>query len=175
MFLVALSSWGDHAVHIPILTGWLTHLLVFCDEFRGCFCSQRRPHILLFSWGGICCEYLQVWKSLLVIFVWPTLVSRFHRVWCARFFCNSQNPLFLSIGSVQICRVCNFYFQTWLIVTVPISVFILFYFLLYPVTFIFLLTPCRFPPLFLFGLFWSVGTWILLRRPWFCFYFIFSI
>ena len=35
MCLVALPALGDHAVLIPILTGWLARLLEFCDGFRG--------------------------------------------------------------------------------------------------------------------------------------------
>ena len=34
-WLVALPAQGDHAVPLPILTGWLMHLLEFCDGFRG--------------------------------------------------------------------------------------------------------------------------------------------
>ena len=40
MWLVALPSQGDHAVPLPILTGWLTCLLGFCDGFGGQFCSR---------------------------------------------------------------------------------------------------------------------------------------
>ena len=57
----------------PILTVWLTHLHVFCNVFRGWFCSWWLPHILLFSWRGVFCEYLQVWKSLIDIFISPSL------------------------------------------------------------------------------------------------------
>ena len=35
MWLVALPAQGDHAVPIPILTGWFTNLLEFCDGFCG--------------------------------------------------------------------------------------------------------------------------------------------
>ena len=31
MCLVAFPAIGDHAAPLPILTGWLTHLLEFCD------------------------------------------------------------------------------------------------------------------------------------------------
>ena len=34
-WLVALPAQRDHAVPLPILTGWLMHLLEFCDGFRG--------------------------------------------------------------------------------------------------------------------------------------------
>ena len=34
-WLVALPAQGYHAVPLPILTGWLMHLLEFCDGFRG--------------------------------------------------------------------------------------------------------------------------------------------
>ena len=74
MWLVVLPSQGDHASPLPIMTGWLTRLLVFCDGFREWFCSRWPPHILLFSWRGIWREYLQVWKSFLVILVSPILV-----------------------------------------------------------------------------------------------------
>ena len=33
MWLVVFLNRGDHAVTLPILTGWLTCLLVFCDGF----------------------------------------------------------------------------------------------------------------------------------------------
>ena len=69
MWLVALPALGDHAVTLPIMTGWLTRLLEFCDGFRRWFFSRWPPHIWLFSWRGIFCEYLQVWKSFLDIFV----------------------------------------------------------------------------------------------------------
>ena len=35
MWLVTLPARGDHATPLPILTGWLTHLLEFCDVFSG--------------------------------------------------------------------------------------------------------------------------------------------
>ena len=35
MWLVALPSRGHHAVLRPIMIGWLTRLLEFCDEFCG--------------------------------------------------------------------------------------------------------------------------------------------
>ena len=44
-WLVAFPARGDHAVPLPILTGWLMHLLEFCDGFRGCFFSRWPPHI----------------------------------------------------------------------------------------------------------------------------------
>ena len=34
-WLVAFPSRGDHAGPLPIMTGWLMHLLEFCDGFRG--------------------------------------------------------------------------------------------------------------------------------------------
>ena len=74
MWLVALPAWGDHAVPRLIMTGWLTRLHGFCDGFCGWFFSQWPSHILLFSWRGIYREYLQVWKSFLVIQVSPSLV-----------------------------------------------------------------------------------------------------
>ena len=51
MWLVALTTWGDHNVSLPILTGCLTCLLVFCDWFCGWFFSRWPPHIFLFSWS----------------------------------------------------------------------------------------------------------------------------
>ena len=33
-WLVVLPCQGDHAVPLPILTGWLTSLLEFCNGFR---------------------------------------------------------------------------------------------------------------------------------------------
>ena len=38
-WLVAFPDRGDHAVPLPILTGWLTRSLEFCDGFRGWFFS----------------------------------------------------------------------------------------------------------------------------------------
>ena len=35
IWLVALPARGDRAAPLPILTVWLTRLLVSCDEFRG--------------------------------------------------------------------------------------------------------------------------------------------
>ena len=35
MWLVALPDRGNHAATLPILTGWLTRLLEFCDGFHG--------------------------------------------------------------------------------------------------------------------------------------------
>ena len=69
MWLVALPAQLYHYVPLPILTRWLTPLLVFRDGFFWRFCSLWPPHILLFSRRGICCEYLQVWNSLMDIFV----------------------------------------------------------------------------------------------------------
>ena len=34
MWLVALPYQGDHAASLPIMTGWLTRLLEFCNGFR---------------------------------------------------------------------------------------------------------------------------------------------
>ena len=69
MWLVALPAQGDHAAPLLILNWWFTRLLVFCNESRGWFFSRRPPHILLFSWGVIWCEYLLVWKPFLVVLV----------------------------------------------------------------------------------------------------------
>ena len=74
MWLVALPSWWDHVVPLPVMTGLLTRLLKFCDGLRGLFCSRWPPHNLVLSWRGICCKYLQVWKSFLLILVSPILV-----------------------------------------------------------------------------------------------------
>ena len=74
MWLVVFPSWGDHAVPLSIMTGWLTRLLVFCNGFRGWFCNRRTYHIYIFSWRGICCKYLQVRKPFLDIFVSPSPV-----------------------------------------------------------------------------------------------------
>ena len=35
MWLVALPAQGDYASPLPIMTGWLTRFLEFCDGFRG--------------------------------------------------------------------------------------------------------------------------------------------
>ena len=35
MWLVAFPARGDHAAPLLILTGWLIHLLEFCDRFHG--------------------------------------------------------------------------------------------------------------------------------------------
>ena len=50
--LVALPARGDHDFPLPILTGWLMHLLEFCNVFRGWFFSRRPPHIWFFLEGG---------------------------------------------------------------------------------------------------------------------------
>ena len=65
------------------------------------------------------------------------------------FFQNFHNPLFLRIGLAQFCRAFYFCFKTWLKVSVPISVLILFScesrafsFLVDPVPFLFLFCLC---------------------------------
>ena len=118
MWLVALPDLGDHAFPFPIMIGWLTHLFEFCDGFRGWFCSRRSPHIWLFSWRGICCEYLQVWKSCLDISVSPNLVCLnylemivdFTEFGVLDFFLDHQNSPFLWIGLARICLACYFWF-----------------------------------------------------------------
>ena len=35
MWLVALPTRGYHAIPLPVLNGWLMHLLVFYNEFCG--------------------------------------------------------------------------------------------------------------------------------------------
>ena len=131
---ITLCGWlhcyqGDHADPLPILTGWLTRLLLFCDRFRGWFYSRWPPHILLFSWRGICCEYLQVWKSFLdffsaefgvlelsLLFFFTDFVvlelSRddFTKFGVLELFWNRHNPLFLWIGLARIFRACYFCF-----------------------------------------------------------------
>ena len=57
-------------------------------------------------------------------------------------FWNLHTPLFLWIGSAQICHACYLFFLTWLEVAVPVSVFILF--LVDPVPFNFSRNLCRF-------------------------------
>ena len=106
MWLVALPSQVDYAVPLPILTGWLTCLLVFCDGFTGWFCSRWTPHILLFSWSGICCKYLQVWKSLLVIMVSPSLV-------CLNFL-ESISPSLVCLNFSGIVRILFSCVLAWL-------------------------------------------------------------
>ena len=53
--------------------GWRI-CLNFTIDFADDFCSRRPPHILLFSWRVIFCEYIPVWNSFLVILVSPSLV-----------------------------------------------------------------------------------------------------
>ena len=40
IWLVAFPAQGDHATPLPIMTGWLTRLLEFCNVFCGRFCSR---------------------------------------------------------------------------------------------------------------------------------------
>ena len=65
--LASLPALGDYSVIHLLPIGYLTHLLLFCNVFNGLSCNWRPSHILLFSWKGICCEYLQIWKSLLFL------------------------------------------------------------------------------------------------------------
>ena len=64
MWLFTFPVQGDHAVLLPILTGWLTRLLEFCDGFCGWFFSRWPPPILIFSWGG---DLLRISSGLEVI------------------------------------------------------------------------------------------------------------
>ena len=114
----------------------------------------------LFSWRGIFCEYIQVWKSCLDIFVSPSLVCLnylkmivdFTEFGVLEFFWDRQNSPFLWIGSARTCRAFYFWFLTWIEVAVHVSVFIIFYhsflFLANAVPFIlffsFWRTQCRF-------------------------------
>ena len=83
----------------PILTGWLTCLLEFYDGFRGYFCSWWPLHILLFSWRGIFCEYIQVWKSLLVFW--------FHQVWCTWIFLEYFSPSLMCLIFLEWLELCS--------------------------------------------------------------------
>ena len=146
MCLVVLSSWGDHAAPLPILTGWLTRLLVFCDGFLRWFCSWWPPHILLFSWRGLCCEYLQVWKSFLVILVSLSLV-------CLDFL-ESIPPSSVCLnfsGILRIlfsCVLARLKFPALVIFVFRLGsklpfLFRFFSFFIDPVPFLFSWTPCR--------------------------------
>ena len=83
MWMYELSYLVDHAVLLLVLIGWLAHLLEFCDGFCGWSCNQWPPQILLFSWRGICCKYLQVWKSLLFFGFTEFGVLWFLQTWMA--------------------------------------------------------------------------------------------
>ena len=112
MWLIEFTSRGYHNIFRPILTGFLTHLLEFCDGFCGLFCRQWPPHILLFSWRGICCEYLQVWKSFLFFgFTEFGVLDFFEIVWLGHRgdrieFSMLVEFFFLRGGLAQIFRTC---------------------------------------------------------------------
>ena len=95
MWLVALPAQLYHYVPLPILTRWLTPLLVFRDGFCWRFCSLWPPHILLFSRRGICCQYLQVWISFLDIFVLLTLVF-------LNYLCYFVSPSLVCLNYIEI-------------------------------------------------------------------------
>ena len=147
MWLVAFPAQGDHAPPLPIMSRWLTHLRVFCDGFCGWFCSRWPLHILLFSWRVICCQYLQVWKSLLDIFVSPSLA-------CLNYIeMISPSSVCLNISEIArilfSCELARLKFAVLVIFVFRIgSKFLclflfLFYSLVDPVPFRFLMTPCR--------------------------------
>ena len=132
--LVALLARGDHTVPLPILTGWLMHLLEFCDWFRGWFCSRWPPHIWLFFWRGICCKYLQVWNSCLDLFISPNLVCLNYLNMIVDF---TELVCLISSGIVRILLSCEL---AW----IEFSLIVLFDFRLGSKL------PCLFPFLFCF-------------------------
>ena len=169
MWLVAFSARGYHAVPLPIMTGWLTCLLVFWDGFLRWACSRWPSHILLFSWRRICCEYLQVWKSFLGIFVSP--------IWVCLDYLES-----ISLSSVcsNVSGIVRILFSC-VLDRLEFAVLVIFVFRLgskLPCLFSFysivLWIPCLFVScrhravsfLVLFGVSWFVGNWLFLRGPW---------
>ena len=148
MWLVAFSARGYHAVPLPIMTGWLTCLLVFCDGFLRWACSRWPSRIFLFSWRRICCEYLQVWKSFLGIFVSP--------IWVCLDYLESISLSSVCSNVSGIVRILFSCVLDWLEFAVlvifvfrlgsklPCLFSLLFYCLVDPVPFCFLQTPCRF-------------------------------
>ena len=96
MWIVALPSQGDHAVSLPFLTGWLTHLLVFSIYFEDDFVVND-PLTFLLDWRLIFCENLQVWNSFLVILVSLILV-------CLNFL-ESISPILVCLNFSGIVRI----------------------------------------------------------------------
>ena len=79
------------------------------------------------------------------------------------FFWNRHIPLFLCIGSAQILRTCFF-----LRLGSKLPCLFPFYFIFSWIPWLFVLRgPHAVSFLVLFGLFWLVGTWLLLRGTWF--------
>ena len=74
MCLAEFSSQGDHVVlHLVLIALW-ERWLGSCNGFHRWSCIWWTPHILWFSWRGICYKYLWVWKSFLFL-VLPILVG----------------------------------------------------------------------------------------------------
>ena len=162
----------------PILTGWLTRLREFCDGFRGGFCSRWPPHIWLFSWRGIFCKYLQVWKSCLDIFVSPSLVC-LNYLWVISLSSVCLNYSWI-VRILFSCELVRIEFALLVISDFGLGskLLCLFTFLFYfLVRFRFSQTPCPFFSCFvsrgrraisflvLFALIQFVGTWSFLREP----------
>ena len=53
-WLVSLPDQRDHAIPLPIMTGWLTRLLELCDGLCGWFCGRWPPsHLVIFLKGNL--------------------------------------------------------------------------------------------------------------------------
>ena len=155
MWLVAFPSWVDHAIPLSVLTGWLTHFLVFCDGICGLFFSRWPPHI--FKKGDL----LRISSGLEVIlgyFVFTEFgliefsiigftqfgVLEFSGIFGIFFSCLLAWLEFSVLVFLDLARRCRACFR-----------FILFYRGSRSISF-----------LVLFGLFRFVSTWLLLRGPW---------
>ena len=172
MCLVAFPAQGEHAAPLLILTGRLTRLLEFCDRFRGWFCSRWPPLTWLFSWRGICCKYLQVWKLCLDIFVSPSSVClNYLEIILPSSVCLKSFGIARILFSCEMARLefaMRVIFDFWLGSKFP------FLFPFYHILSLVFVSCGRHAVSFLvlFGLIRFVGTWSFLRGPW-CQVFVF--
>ena len=182
MWLVALPARGDHYSPLPILTGWLTCLFLFCDGFHGIFCNRWPPLYFLFYSRGICYEYLQVCKSFLDIFVSPSSVFLNYYYFlspslaCLNYLemISPSSVCLNSYGIIRILFSCEldrleFAMQVIFVFRLGLKLPCLFPFLFYFSWILCLFVscgPCAVSFLVLFGLIQFVGTWSFLWGHW---------
>ena len=191
MWLVVLPAQGDHVVPLPIMTGWLTRLPVFCHVFCRWFCNW---------WPLTICYFLEdVFAANIFRFGIHSRIFLFHRVWCTWIilvifislslvcfnYLELISPILVHLSSSEIVRIlfsCELARLRFAVLVIfgfrlgsKLPCLFLFLFYLSWIRYLLIYNGlCAVSIFVLFRLFWFVGTWLLLRGPW-CRMFVFFL